>query len=109
MSRSIILAASLVAALGFGSAALATSPPVANHAAATSGQTNPQPPKANRSAIKPGDRRCLRHTGSLIPPKRGECLNAVGTSYSAEDLQRTGEPDTARALQRLDPSIRVGH
>lgn len=109
MSRSIILAAGLIAAFGFGSPAIARSPPVANHAPAASVPTNPQRSKTDPSAIKPGDRLCLRHTGSLIPPKPGKCINAAGTSYSAEDVQRTGEPDTARALQMLDPRIRVGH
>ena len=64
---------------------------------------------ATSSVIKPGDAGCLQDTGSHIPAKRGECLPATGRSYSAEELQRTGTQDTARGLQNLDPSIRVGH
>ena len=109
MSWSTILAAGLIATFGFGSSAMAWSSPVTDHAPITSSQANPSPSKTDQSAIKPGDRMCLRHTGSLIPPKRGECLSAAGTSYSAEDLRRTGEPDTARALQMLDPRISIGH
>lgn len=109
MSRSTVLAVSVIAAFGFGSPVMAWGPPVTNHIPTASGPTKQEPPKTGRPAIRPGDRMCLRHTGSLIPPKPGECINAVGTSYSAEDLRRTGEPNTARALQMLDPSIRVGH
>jgi hypothetical protein len=109
MSRSTILAASVIAAFGFGSSVLAWSPPVTNQAPSPSGQTSQQVPSTEHLANKPGDRTCLRHTGSLIPPKPGQCVNAIGTSYSAEDVRRTGEPNTARALQKLDPSIRVDH
>ena len=109
MSCSNILAAGLIAAFGFGSSAMASNPPVTSRAPTRSSHANQPPSKTDQSAIKPGNRMCLRHTGSLIPPKPDECINAVGTSYSAEDLRRTGEPDTARALQMLDPSIRIGH
>ena len=109
MSRSTMLAASVIAAFGFGSSVMAWSPPPANQPASPSGQASQQAPRTDQSVNKPGDRTCLRYTGSLIPPKPGKCVNAIGTSYSAEDVRRTGEPDTARALQKLDPSIRVGH
>lgn len=65
--------------------------------------------RAGKSVIKPGDRHCLRSTGSLIPAKPGECLPVAGRSYSADELRRTGTNDNARALQTLDPSISVGH
>lgn len=78
------------------------------------------------------DRNCLRETGSRIPhrspmPNRTSapsdylaerskrtngdadrssgCNNAIGRSYSREDLQRTGHPDAAGALRMLDPAI----
>jgi hypothetical protein len=109
MSRSTILAASVIAAFGFGSSVMAWTPPVTNQSPNASAQTSQQAPRTEQSANKPGDRTCLRHTGSLNPPKAGQCVNVVGTSYSAEEIQRTGEPNTARALQKLDPRIRVGH
>lgn len=115
MSCSTIFAAGLIATFGFASGAMAWSPPAADHAPTASSQVSRQSAqaerstKASQSTIKPGSRMCLRHTGSLIPPKKGECINVVGTSYSAEELRRTGEPDTARALQMLDPRIRIGH
>lgn len=58
---------------------------------------------------KPGDRNCLRDTGSLIPAKKGECLPVAGRSYSGDEMRRTGTQNNARALQTLDPSISIGH
>ncbi|MEY2160869.1 MULTISPECIES: hypothetical protein [unclassified Rhodanobacter] len=64
---------------------------------------------ADRSPLRPGDRNCLRSTGSLIPVKEGQCLPVAGRSYSGDELRRTGVNNTARALQMLDPGISVGH
>ncbi len=64
---------------------------------------------ADRRLIKPGDRTCLRQTGSLIPPKKGDCLTVAGRSYSGDELRNTGAINNARALQMLDPSISLGH
>jgi hypothetical protein len=65
---------------------------------------------ASRSPVKPGDRNCLRETGSLIRAKPGECLPVVGRSYSSEDIQRTGARNLGDALRLLDPSVTVrGH
>jgi hypothetical protein len=62
------------------------------------------------AVVRPGDRNCLRSTGSLIPPKPGECLPVAGRSYSQEDIRRTGAVNTADALRMLDPSVTVrGH
>lgn len=71
------------------------------------------PPPPNRtsaqhpahSSPKPGDRDCVRSTGSLIPAKPGRCLPVAGRAYSQEDLRRTGATTTADALRMLDPSI----
>lgn len=54
---------------------------------------------------KPGDRDCLRSTGSLIPAKPGHCLPVAGRTYSQKDLRRTGALTTADALRMLDPGI----
>ena len=61
----------------------------------------------NHSPVKPGDRNCIRDTGSLIPPKKGECLPINGRSYSQQDIQSTGERTLGPALQKLDPSVTV--
>lgn len=108
MSRPIILATVLMATLGVSAAVMAQSAPASSHQQPGS-QPTQQSAKADRPLIKPGDRNCLRHTGSLIPPKKGECMPVVGRSYSGDELRRTGMQDNARALQMLDPSISVGH
>jgi hypothetical protein len=68
--------------------------------AATPTQPQQRPPR-------PGDRTCLQSTGSLIPPKPGTCLPNHGNSYSRQDILNTGQIDTGRALQQLDPSITI--
>jgi hypothetical protein len=62
---------------------------------------------AKQSPVKPGDRNCIRDTGSLIPAKKGECLPVSGRSYSKQDLDNTGKTTIGPALQQLDPSITV--
>ncbi|HWG11185.1 MAG TPA: hypothetical protein VN693_06770 [Rhodanobacteraceae bacterium] len=63
-----------------------------------------------RAVPAPGDRDCVRDTGSHIPPPKGKCLPVAGRSYSHEDIQRTGQQDIGQALQQLDPSVHVsGH
>jgi hypothetical protein len=109
MSRPIILVASLIAALGVNAVVMAQSAPAGSQEQVTAGQSTRQSAKADQPVIKPGDRNCLRHTGSLIPAKKGECMPVVGRSYSGDELRRTGAQNNARALQMLDPSISTGH
>jgi hypothetical protein len=94
----------LLAAAGFAMAARGTpqNAPASDQPAAAP-TTNP----ANHSAIKPGDRNCLRDTGSLIPAKKGECLPVTGHSYSKKDIDSTGETTIGPALQKLDPSVTI--
>ncbi|MET0331982.1 MAG: hypothetical protein ABW154_11205 [Dyella sp.] len=104
--HSITVAAAM--AMGLCTNALAqqqsAAPTPANEVAAnTATKDAPKPLPA------PGDRNCIRDTGSLIKPKPGHCLNVPGRSYSQEDLRSTGQIDNARALQQLDPSISIGH
>jgi hypothetical protein len=79
-------------------------------------QNNPAPQQAattaaaasnNHSPIKPGDRNCLRDTGSLIPPKKGECLPVTGRTYSKKDIDATGETLLGPALEKLDPAVTI--
>jgi hypothetical protein len=59
---------------------------------------------------------CLQSTGSRITEaqnrravregRAARCANAPGRSYSAEDLQRTGQVSLADALRSLDTSVR---
>ena len=48
---------------------------------------------------------CIRSTGTRIPVKDGECTGAVGRSYTKDDLDSTGQTNTAEALRMLDPSL----
>lgn len=107
MSRPCIATFALMTALGL-SAAVGAQP--ATPAAATpSGQARQDASTSRHRILKPGDRGCLQSTGSLIPPRKGECLPVAGRSYSEQELRRTGAIDTAHALQMLDPSISLGH
>lgn len=66
-----------------------------------------QPVAQQHQVIKPGDRNCIRDTGSMIPAKPGQCLQgAFGRSYSADDLRNSGHPQNpAEALRALDPAV----
>jgi hypothetical protein len=56
------------------------------------------------------DRHCLRQTGShIVSRHKKSCVDANGTSYSREDIDRTGTTDLGDALRHLDPSVRIGH
>lgn len=95
-------------ALGLGVATLATAqgaqtaPPALHRTPAAAAASKAD----RREAIKPGDRNCLHDTGSLIPAKKGQCLQgAFGRSYSARELRSTGQQDIAGALRMLDPAI----
>jgi hypothetical protein len=103
-----LLAGLLVAAPALAAETHATPTPTVAHAAvAAQGAARADPQPAPLPA--PGARNCLQHTGSLIPPAKGRCLPVTGTSYSRQDLERTGAIDIGRALQRLDPSVTLGH
>jgi uncharacterized low-complexity protein len=112
--KNLILATALIAAAGLGGVAVAQTTTDVS-ATATVAQTNGNntdmaTAPAEKQVPAPGSRTCIRDTGSHIPPPKGGCLPVAGTSYSHDDLQRTGQPDIARALQQLDPSVQIsGH
>ncbi len=91
-----------------GAAAFAM-PAFAQTDAATASQAATSHPQASaQRAVPPvNSRQCIRDTGSHIPPPKGQCLPVAGNSYSQRDLQRTGATDLGRALQMLDPSVRI--
>jgi hypothetical protein len=49
---------------------------------------------------------CLSDTGSLFVTKPPDC-SAFGSSYTSEDMSRTGKTDSGQALKALDPSLRI--
>ena len=107
MSMPCIATLALMTALGLSAAVDAQQASPA--AAAPSDQARHDASASRQRILKPGDRNCLQSTGSLIPPRKGECLPVAGRSYSGRELRRTGAIDTAHALQMLDPSIGLGH
>ncbi len=107
MSRLSIVICTLLTGLGI--SVLATARGVAPVAEAQASHAATKPASAAHPVPRPGNRNCLRDTGSLIPAKKGECLPVAGRSYSGEEMRRTGMQNNARALQTLDPSISVGH
>jgi hypothetical protein len=101
MSRITVLPLVLAAALVSAPTLFAQAAPVGTAQAAPSKTSGP---------LKPGDRNCLRSTGSLIPPAKGACLPVAGRSYGRDDIQRTGATTMGGALRLLDPSVQVrGH
>lgn len=105
MTKLIVVTYVLLGGLAVAGSAVAQHVPA--EPSARSQATGQSPPVTQ--VVKPGDRSCLQQTGSLIRAKKGTCLPVAGRSYSADDLRRTGTPNTARALQMLDPSVSVGH
>lgn len=104
MSKLIFSATALVVGLAAALSVGAQSTPAADQSSSsTSSHTATTP----RSPIKPGDRNCIRDTGSLIPAKKGECLPVTGRSYNKSDIDATGETRLGPALEKLDPSITV--
>jgi hypothetical protein len=67
--------------------------------ASTSGTTKPV------AAAAPAG--CVRDTGSRIPAPQG-CA-AFGSTYTQQDLARTGQTMVGDALGLLDPTITVSH
>jgi hypothetical protein len=53
---------------------------------------------------------CTRDTGTRLPADKGTSrCDALGRSYSAEEIRNTGATDVGTALHFLDPSITVHH
>lgn len=100
-------ACALVVAAAFGIAATqATEPtPQANATQVSSAPAG----KLDQSAAKEMGSTCLKSTGSRIPTKPGQCVNAPGVVYTHKQLQTTGKTDAAGALRNLSPSLTISH
>ncbi len=49
---------------------------------------------------------CVRGTGSRIKDPDQKCANVPGSSYTQEDLERTGQTNVGAALKQIDPRVR---
>ncbi len=74
-------------------------------AACTTSGANMKPTAQTSAAAPVG---CLRSTGSRLPPSDDYCAG-LGSSYSSEDIDRTGKTTVGGALPLLDPAIIVRH
>jgi len=99
----LMLSATLTAGLATAAFAAQNAPPLADQPPTASTAAAPR----HASPLKPGDRQCIRDTGSLIPAKKGQCLPVAGRSYSKGDIDATGETTLGPALEKLDPAITV--
>jgi hypothetical protein len=91
MLRNLPFAASLVVLL----AACVTTPRTPPTAAAQSARQMPPPG-------------CVASTGTTLPTKSTSCTGP-GSTYSSDDLQRTGATTVSGALRRLDPDVTLTH
>jgi hypothetical protein len=77
-------------------------------AACTTPSATREPPKSAALAPAPTPG-CVADTATRLPVKEGDCAG-FGRTYTQQDIQRTGQPDTAQALRLLNPSLTVhGH
>ncbi|HEV7633017.1 MAG TPA: hypothetical protein VGO41_08490 [Steroidobacteraceae bacterium] len=63
--------------------------------------------KATHSKARKADTKCEQSTSSRIRKNKGDCDkdSQPTSSYSKEELESTGQTDTADALRRLDPRV----
>jgi hypothetical protein len=71
---------------------------------ATQPSTDASRVASNTNAKAAAEKTCVRETGSRIKVKEKECIGP-GRTYSRDELDNTGEFDTAEALRKIDPSI----
>jgi len=64
----------------------------------------PAPKPAAAAYVPPPG--CVGNTATRIPTSPSECAG-FGSTYTQQDIQRTGEPTAAGALRLLDPSLTV--
>ncbi len=109
-TRRLRLPAFAIAALAFGLTAVAGEPPAKPAAAAeaskdASSEATTIAKKAQTTSAKDdAAAKCASTTGTRIKPKPpNRCNQSNVTTYTQEELQRTGEIDTGKALQQLDP------
>jgi hypothetical protein len=63
-----------------------------------------KPDHASAANVKP-PAGCVGQTATLIPLKDSRSCAGFGSTYTRDDLDRTGETTLGPALRMLDPSI----
>lgn len=66
--------------------------------------TPSNPDKTTTASAKP-PAGCVGQTATLIPLKDPTSCAGFGSTYTRQDIDRTGQTSLDRALQMLDPSI----
>ena len=61
---------------------------------------------ASRALAPPPAQGCVAEVATRIAVRPTECA-ALGRTYTQENILRTGAPDTAHALQQLDPAVTI--
>ena len=95
-------------ALGWASVALAQAPqvPVEPRPAVQSASERDDASQQHEASVAKAG--CVRETGSRLRNharlEQERCL--TGRAFDRDDIDRTGEMDLARAIRKLDPSIR---
>ena len=64
----------------------------------------PQPKPAAAAFVPPPG--CVASTATRIPNSPSECAG-FGSTYTHQDIERTGEPTPGAALRLLDPSLTI--
>ncbi len=68
----------------------------------------PTPDKATTAKAAKPPAGCVAQTATRLPVKDDACAG-FGNTYSKQDLDQTGQVYADKALEMLDPSVRVGH
>ena len=66
--------------------------------------SRPSKPVARNAAAKPS-LGCVSDTATRLPVKPNQC-SGVGSTYTKQDLDRTGQPLLNDSLRMLSPAIR---
>jgi hypothetical protein len=67
--------------------------------------TNPPAPQTADAKSKP-PLGCVSDTATRLPASRNEC-KGVGSTYTKQDIDNTGQIYLQEALRDLDPTVRV--
>ncbi|KFN48625.1 hypothetical protein [Arenimonas composti] len=117
MNRIALTSVLLLAGCGVTASALAGEPVAADETPVTVAEADAADARKDENIVIAGegltkprivnDTGCVRSTGTLIrrKPDANGCNGLPGSSYSREDLDRTGAGSTAEALERLDSRL----